>query len=139
MTVSEQLYEKLKAELEDLKQIADKQTHLYKSSRDLLYEGLSKVYMWWQQASKDEALLHKLYDEYDLQYKSKTIHAIAFSPLLRYLWNMNGTVNSNTIDIFNRALNAVHIEVQNNKELYKTNTLQKLISFISTSGRGGPV
>lgn len=134
MAGSEQLYQKLKAELEDLKQLADRQNHHYKSSRELLYEGLSKVYMWWQEASKDEALLLKLYDEYNLQYKKQTKHEVVFSPLLRYLWNMDGSIHSNKIDLWNRALNAVHSAVQNNKEYYKTNTLQKLITFISSSG-----
>lgn len=134
MAGSEQLYQKLKAELEDLKQLADRQNHHYKSSRELLYEGLSKVYMWWQEASKDETLLLKLYDEYNLQYKKQTKHEVVFSPLLRYLWNMDGSIHSNKIDLWNRALNAVHSAVQNNKEYYKTNTLQKLITFISGSG-----
>lgn len=134
MAGSEQLYQKLKAELEDLKQLADRQNHHYKSSRELLYEGLSKVYMWWQEASKDETLLLKLYDEYNLQYKKQTKHEVVFSPLLRYLWNMDGSIHSNKIDLWNRALNAVHSAVQNNKEYYKSNTLQKLITFISSSG-----
>lgn len=134
MAGSEQLYQKLKAELEDLKQLADRQNHHYKSSRELLYEGLSKVYMWWQEASKDETLLLKLYSEYNLQYKKQTKHEVVFSPLLRYLWNMDGSIHSNKIDLWNRALNAVHTAVQNNKEYYKSNTLQKLITFISSSG-----
>jgi hypothetical protein len=134
MAGNEQLYQKLKAELEDLKQLADKQNHHYKSSRELLYEGLSKVYLWWQEASKDEKLLLKLYEEYNLQYKKQTKHEITFSPLLRYLWNMDGSIHSNKIDLWNRTLNAVHTAVQNNKGFYKTNTLQKLITFINTSG-----
>jgi hypothetical protein len=127
-------YEWLKAELEKLKELADNQSHHYHSSRNLLYEGLSRVYLWWLEASAEAGLLEQLYEEYNLQYKKQTIHEIAFSPLLRYLWNMNGSINSNTIDQWNRALNNINVTVQNDKSFYKTNTQNKLISFISNSG-----
>jgi hypothetical protein len=124
----------LRAEIENLKKLADDQSHHYKSSRELLYEGLSRVYLWWQEANKESGLLESMYEEYNLQYKRQTIHEIVFSPLLRYLWSMDGTVNSNTIDQWNRALNNMHTEVQNNGEYYKTNTREKLISLISNKG-----
>ena len=134
MTKLNATYKRLKAELELLKELADLQTHHYVSSRKLLHEGLSKVYLWWKDANTHEGLLEKLYDEYNIQFKRATIHEIQFTPLLRYLWNMHATINSNTLDQWNRALNKIHIAVQNDKEYYKTNTEQKLITFIANSG-----
>lgn len=127
-------YEQLIAELEQLKKLADEQNHLYKSSRDLLYEGLARVYLWWREANKEEGLLERIYSEYNIQYKKITKHDIQFSPLLRYLWNMDGTVNSNKIDAWNRALNNIHVEFENQKEYYKVNSKDKIISYIDTSG-----
>lgn len=127
-------YKQLKKELSNLQKIADNQKYHYKSSKVLLYEGLSRVYILWAEANKEEGLLEKLYKEYNLQYKTQTKYDIQFSPLLRYLWNLDGTVNSNTIDQWNRALNNIHTEVQLNKQYYKTSTLNKLIMLISDKG-----
>ncbi len=46
---------------------------------------------------------------------------------------MDGTVNSNTIDLWNRTLNKVHTTVVSDT-YYKTNTVNKIISFISDKG-----
>jgi len=127
-------YDSLKAELEDIKLIADTQTHHHKLGQEYLYRGLAKVYLWWDKTSKVEGLLERIYDEYNLQYKKNTKHEIAFSPILRYLWDMDGTTNSNKIDLWNRCLNAVNTHYKNNKEYYKENAEEKIISFISASG-----
>jgi len=127
-------YKQLKAEISALQQLADEQKHHYKSSKELLYEGLSRLYMLWMEANKETGLLEKLYKEYNLQYKSITIHEIQFSPLLRYLWNMDGSINSNKIDMWNRALNKVHAEVQLNKPYFTNNTLNKLTMLIDSKG-----
>ena len=50
-------YNKLKAEIEELKKFADTQSHHYKKSREMLYEGLSRVYLFWREASKEEVNL----------------------------------------------------------------------------------
>ena len=134
MSDSSNRYDWLHTELENLKKLADDQTSHFKSSRELLYEGLSRVYLWWREANSEEGLLDRLYEECSIQYKRQTIHEVVFSPLLRYLWDMDGTVNSNTIDQWNRALNNMHVEVKNNSEFYKANALNKLISFISNKG-----
>ena len=134
MTKLNATYKKLKAELELLKDLADLQSHHYISSRKLLHEGLSKVYLWWKEANAHDSLLEKLYYEYNIQFKRNTIHDIQFTPLLRYLWNMHATINSNTLDQWNRALNNIHIAVQNDKEYYKTNAEQKIITYIANSG-----
>jgi len=134
MVNNDERYIKLKEELEQLKELADKQNALYKSSTELLREGLCRVYLLWLEASKHKGLLSRLYDEYNIQYKKQTIHEVQFTPLLRYLWNMDGSVHSNKLDTWNRALNSIHTAAQNDKEFYKTNTLNKLISFIATSG-----
>ena len=127
-------YDSLKAELEEIKQIADTQTHHYKLGQEYLYRGLAKLYMWWDKASNEDGLLERVYDEYNIQYKKSTKHEIAFSPILRYLWDMDGTVNSNKIDLWNRCLNAVNTHYKNNKEYYKENAEEKIISYISASG-----
>ena len=56
-------YKRLKAEIANLQQLADNQKYHYKSSKELLYEGLSRVYMWWVDASKEKGLLNQLYNE----------------------------------------------------------------------------
>ena len=137
MTKSVTRYEQLKVELEKLKVLADKEAHLYQSSRDLLYEGLGRVYLWWMEASEEYGLLERLYDEYDIQYKRVTKNEVNFSPVLRYLWNMNAGVNSATIWQWNNALNGLHTAIQDNKEYFKTNTLNKIISRISNGGIKG--
>lgn len=134
MVNNDEQYIKLKDELEQLKELADKQNAFYKSSTELLREGLCRVYLLWLEACKTDGLLGRLYDEYNIQYKKQTIHEVQFTPLLRYVWNMDGSVHSNKLDTWNRALNSIHTAVQNDKEFYKTNTLNKLISFIATSG-----
>ena len=107
MTTKQTLKNKLQRDLAQLKELADKQSHLYVSSRNMLYEGLAKVYIWWQEANKEKDLLEKLYKDNGIQYKKEIKADENFSPLLRYLWGMDGTVNSNTIDLWNRALNKV--------------------------------
>ena len=52
-------YKKLKAEIASLQELADSQKIHYKSSKQLLYEGLSRVYMWWVEARKEKGLLEK--------------------------------------------------------------------------------
>lgn len=125
---------KLTAELEKLRKLADEQSHHYRSARKLLYEGLARVYLLWFEASKVKGLLEELYKEHGIQYKGEIIAEVNFSPLLRYLWDMDGTLNSNTIDQWNRALNKIHTHYIGNKEFYKTAAVTKLISFISTNG-----
>lgn len=127
-------YGKLKAELDALKGLADSQKHHFKKARELLYEGLARVYVLWREAQKTEGLLEQLYDDCDIQYKRETIKEINFSPLLRYLWSMDGTVDSATIGQWSNALNNVHVTVQNDKEFYKTNTINKIVTHISTNG-----
>lgn len=134
MDFSTAKHEQLIKELEALKQLADNQTHHHQSARKLLHEGLCKVYIWWRDASTEKGLLESLYDEYNIQYKQQIKNEVNFSPLLRYLWGMNGAINSNSIDQWNKALNNLHIAVLNDKEFYKVNALNKLVSYISNSG-----
>jgi hypothetical protein len=100
----------------------------------MLYEGLAKVYLWWQEANKEKGLLEKLYKENGIQYKKEIKADENYSPLLRYLWGMDGTVNSNTIDLWNRALNKVNVAVNADKAYYKQKTVEKIITFIDTKG-----
>ena len=134
MVTKQTLKSKLQKELVHLKELADKQSHLYVSSRTMLYEGLAKVYLWWQTASKEKGLLDKLYADNGVQYKKEIKADENYSPLLRYLWGMDGTVNSNTIDLWNRALNKVNTAINADKVFYKQNTIQKIITFIDTKG-----
>lgn len=134
MAIKQTLKSKLQKELTQLKELADKQSHLYVSSRTLLYEGLAKVYLWWQDANKEKGLLDKLYADNGIQYKKEIKADENYSPLLRYLWGMDGTVNSNTIDLWNRALNKVNAAINADKVFYKQNTIQKIITFIDTKG-----
>lgn len=128
------LKNKLQKDLAQLKELADKQSHLYVSSRNMLYEGLAKVYIWWQEANREKGLLEKLYKDNGIQYKKEIKADENYSPLLRYLWGMDGTVNSNTIDLWNRALNKVNAAVNADKQFYKQNPIQKIITFIDTKG-----
>jgi hypothetical protein len=134
MALKQTLKSKLQKELVQLKELADKQSHLYVSSRTMLYEGLAKVYLWWQDANKEKGLLEKLYKDNGIQYKKEIKADENYSPLLRYLWGMDGTVNSNTIDLWNRALNKVNAAINADKVFYKQNTIQKIITFIDTKG-----
>lgn len=134
MASNQALKNKLQRDLAQLKELADKQTHQYVSSRNLLYESLAKVYVWWQTANKEKGLLESLYKENGIQYKREIKAEENYSPLLRYLWGMDGTVNSNTIDLWNRALNKVNSSVNADKVFYKQNTVQKIITFIDTKG-----
>lgn len=134
MATKQTLKSKLQKELVQLKELADKQSHLYVSSRTMLYEGLAKVYLWWQNANKEKGLLDKLYVDNGIQYKKEIKADENYSPLLRYLWGMDGTVNSNTIDLWNRALNKVNAAINADKVFYKQNTIQKIITFIDTKG-----
>ena len=134
MATKQTLKSKLQKELVQLKELADKQSHLYVSSRTMLYEGLAKVYLWWQNANKEKGLLDKLYSDNGIQYKKEIKADENYSPLLRYLWGMDGTVNSNTIDLWNRALNKVNAAINADKVFYKQNTIQKIITFIDTKG-----
>ena len=134
MAIKQSLKSKLQKELAQLKQLADKQLHQYVSSRNMLYEGLAKVYLWWQEANKEKGLLEKLYADNGIQYKKEIKADENYSPLLRYLWGMDGTVNSNTIDLWNRALNKVNAAINADKAFYKQNTIQKIITFIDTKG-----
>jgi hypothetical protein len=127
-------YAKLKAEFDALKGIADSQKHHFKKARELLYEGLARVYVLWREAEETEGLLEQLYAECDYRYKRETKQEINFSPLLRYLWSMDGTVDSATINQWSNALNNVHVTVQNDKEFYKTNTINKIVTHITTNG-----
>ena len=123
----------LQKELKQLKELADEQMYAYKSSRTLLYKGLARVYLWWVKANKEKGLLEKLYKQNNIQYKKEIKTSENYSPLLQYLWGMDGTVNSNTIDLWNRTLNKVHTTVISDT-YYKTNTENKIISFISDKG-----
>jgi hypothetical protein len=134
MAIKQTLKSKLQKDLAQLKELADKQSHLYVSSRNMLYEGLAKVYIWWQEANKEKGLLEKLYKDNGIQYKKEIKAEENYSPLLRYLWGMDGTVNSNTIDLWNRALNKVNAAINADKAFYKQNTIQKIITFIDTKG-----
>ncbi|OOZ39464.1 hypothetical protein, partial [Solemya elarraichensis gill symbiont] len=127
-------YRKLKKELGELQRLADDQKSHYVKSTQLLYEGLSRVYLWWRTAQKEDGLLEKLYSEYSIQFKQSTKQEIAFSPLLKYLWNNDGSLKVAKIDQYNRALNALHKEFILNRQYFRKNTLQKLISLISDKG-----
>lgn len=134
MAINQVLRKKLQKELDALKELADRQTHHYVNTRALLYEGLAKVYVWWQTASKEAGLLESIYTENNIQYKKSINAEVNFSPILRYLWGVDGTVNSNKIDLWNRALNGVHVAVSADKAYYKQNTIQKIITHIDTNG-----
>ena len=133
MANSQKLQNTLQKELDELKNLADEQMHAYRSSRALLYKGLAMVYLWWAKANKEKGLLEKLYKQNNIQYKKEIQANINFSPLLQYLWGMDGTANSVPIDLWNRTLNKVHTEVISNS-YYKSNTVNKIISFISDKG-----
>lgn len=133
MANSQKLQNTLQKELNELKNLADEQMHAYQSARTLLYKGLAMVYLWWAKANKEKGLLEKIYKQNNIQYKKDIKANENFSPLLQYLWGMDGTVNSNTIDLWNRTLNKVHTTVVSDT-YYKTNTVNKIISFISDKG-----
>jgi hypothetical protein len=134
MAINQVLRKKLQKELNALKELADRQTHHYVNTRALLYEGLAKVYVWWQTANKEAGLLESIYKENNIQYKKSINAEVNFSPILRYLWGVDGTVNSNKIDLWNRALNGVHVAVSADKAYYKQNAIQKIITHIDTNG-----
>lgn len=134
MATSNTVKQKLLKELNELRELADTQTDLWRRSNDLLYRTLSKTYIWWQSASAEKGFLEGLYKENNIQYKSEINADINFSPLLRYLWGMDGRQDSVYIDNWNRALNQIHIKVVSNKPYYKSNTLEKLISLIQNEG-----
>ena len=133
MANSQKLQSTLQKELNELKNLADEQMHAYQSQRALLYKGLAMVYLWWAKANKEKGLLEKLYKQNNIQYKKDIKANINFSPLLQYLWGMDGTANSVPIDLWNRTLNKVQTEVISNS-YYKSNTVNKIISFISDKG-----
>ena len=133
MANSQKLQSTLQKELNELKNLADEQMHAYQSHRALLYKGLAMVYLWWAKANKEKGLLEKLYKQNNIQYKKDIKANINFSPLLQYLWGMDGTANSVPIDLWNRTLNKVQTEVISNS-YYKSNTVNKIISFISDKG-----
>lgn len=124
----------LSEKLLSLRKLADEQSTHYRRSHELLYIALSRTYMWWASASQEKGLLEELYKEHGIQYKKVIRAAVNFSPLLRYLWQMDGAEDSATIDQWNRTLNKIHLEYQGNKEFYKVNTEARLIAFITTSG-----
>lgn len=134
MATTNAIKQKLLKELNELRELADAQTDLWRRSNELLYRTLSKTYIWWQSASAEKGFLEGLYKENNIQYKSEINADINFSPLLRYLWGMDGRQDSVYIDNWNRALNQIHIKVVSNKPYYKSNTLEKLISLIQNEG-----
>ena len=124
----------LTQELDELIALADRQAHAYKSARDLLWEALSKLLVWWMRANRQKGYLDKLYKQRGIQYKATTDRSVNFSPLLRLVWGMDATTHSATIDQWNRALNKLYLEAQTNADYYNQQTVQRLISFISTNG-----
>lgn len=121
-------------ELQELRQLADEQNTHYKKAHDLLYSALARTYLWWRKANGTKGMLENIYKDHGIQYKKIIKAEENFSPLLRYLWAMDGTENSNTIDQWNRALNKVHVEYEGNKQFYKQNTESRIISYFKTSG-----
>ncbi len=89
---------RLAQELDELIALADRQAHAYKSARDLLWEALSKLLVWWMRANKQKGYLDRLYKQRGIQYKATTDQSVNFSPLLRLIWEMDGTLNAATID-----------------------------------------
>ena len=115
----------LEQELDDIIGLADRQAHAYKSARDLLWEALSKLLVWWMRANRQKGYLDKLYKQRGIQYKATTDRSVNFSPLLRLVWGMDATTHSATIDQWNRALNMLFLEAQTNADYYNQQTVQR--------------
>jgi hypothetical protein len=124
---------KLIAELEELKRFAQLQTAVYVSSTEKLYEGLARVYLWWREANKEQGLLDRLYKENGIQYKKVTGQKVNYSPLLRYLWNIESKTKGATLQQWSKALNKLNDAFERGSYFKKEPQL-RIVEYIKSKG-----
>lgn len=120
----------LKQALDELVVLADRQNHFYKQSRDLLYEGLVRAYLWWRDARLVEGFLDEQYAQYNIKsYKQNGEEN--FTRLLRLIWRLDWTgASPATLQQWSLTLRKLNAEYEKNPTYYKEGTQQKLTSLI---------
>ncbi len=124
-------YAQLQAELLELQEFAKQQTEVFVSSTNKLYEGLARVYLWWREAKKEKGLLERLYVANDIQYKKVTDQKVNYSPLLRYLWNMESKTSSAQLHIWSRALNKINAAFGKGDGYFDKEPVLRIVEFIN--------
>lgn len=123
----------LDAKLEALQQAAQQQTATYRSSRDMLHQGIVDAYLWWREAEGQKGYLEQAYKAASIRTRKRG-NSPNFYPLVRLVWNIDITKQAATVSNWARSLNVLHEEYVKRPHLYGANARADLINFIKDEG-----
>lgn len=98
-----------------------------------LHIHLSEIYFWWKLASEQGDYLEKEYKKLGKKFKTVS-YGINFGPVLWLVYGNNNGLNNRYADRFSRAMNAMHMSVNEQTDFYKKDSVNKLSNFIQQAG-----
>ena len=126
------LEKKLEERLGKLQKESCVNLYIEVKTRQLENELLSKIYVWWRQASTIEGFLEKAW----AHTKTRIIHneheKLNFRRLLYLMYGVN--LDKDSLSRKNFALLAIHAEYEKNSQLYAKDSVSKLSGFVGSRG-----
>ena len=126
----------LDARLNDLRLAADNNIQNHRNTRHGLWKLLSETYVWWRDASQYDGFLDKQLKDAGIQNTKLSNNKINFTPVIKLVWSMPHLTPSERASAanWNKALNALHEHYVENPELYRNQTVGKMMSLFETNG-----
>jgi len=126
----------LDARLNDLRLAADNNIQNHRNTRHGLWKLLSETYVWWRDASQDDGFLDKLFKDAGIQNTKLSNNKINFTPIIKLVWNMPHLTPSERASAanWNKALNSLHDHYIENPDLYRNQTVGKMMSLFDRNG-----
>jgi hypothetical protein len=121
----------VKNQLSELQQKSGIVSSEVRQSNTSLYGLLSELYLWWREANEIEGFLDQEYSLLPRKPK-KVNYGTNFGPLMRITFGINNLPDPK-VDVYSRALNAVHREFEKSPKHYEKDGAAKLANFINQS------
>jgi hypothetical protein len=135
---------RLDKSLKKLQADAVKQTALYESSTEKLYQNFVDAYLWWREAQQEAGYLEGIYQANGIKTRNRNSNRPNFYPLIRLVWNIDVSRKASTVSNWARSMLALDDEYAGHPQRYQSNARDDLINFVYDSGglgqlRGEPI
>ena len=126
----------VRAKVDDLRLIAAADFNLHMKSVRTTRQTLARVYLDWRELIKEPELLEAEYKRCGIKTRVRNTNEVNFRAFIKLAYDfINPTkYQNNIIGEYNIVLNEIDKEYNDNPDVYKTNAIGKICSFIEQKG-----
>ena len=127
----------LRKRFEELSLESQQSYRTFVRSTEELWRALVRSYLFWYDCQSAPEVLEELYEEHELQVRSRSDNAPNFGPFLRIVFGkaeLDADRERMTFWKWGTALNALHVEYSERPGHYRNNAEGRLLQFLSDAG-----